>query len=626
MKSSLFRSPYFVAAAFLLAFIIFFSGLLGIIVLVGENKDQEKPKFETFENCNDLASYMNEHYQSPIYYYDDIDGRGSVGEEAPSESDGGSDDYSQTNVQVEGVDEADVVKTNGESIFLFDTNNNLVIVDAETMEVKSRTLLKFSPNGMFLDGNRVLVYGPSSYTWRNKLGGGYESSRVVVYNITNTSEPKLVRSISMQGYTGNARMVDGYVYLTTSLYTNNTGDLTGEEVNDLLPSYVIDDESKKLIEESKPECTDVSHFGENANNFVTVASINVAEGDFKTKVILGNSETIYASTDNIYLTSTNYNLTPISEPDFGITVPEPDRSFQPYETSIFRLGLNSGDIEFEASGEVIGTILNQFSMDEYYGTFRIATTHTDENFETVNNLFILDEELNELGSVTDLAKGENIYSVRFMGDRAFVVTFETIDPLFAIDLSDPENPEVKGELKISGYSSYLHPLDADHLIGIGKEVDEYTGSEKGLKFTIFDVSDLDDPRVLDNETIDSDYSYSEVLSDHKAFLYHPEQNLIVVPVYYTTQSGYYELDRYIDSKGFDGFEAIKISDDFENFELRDISDTKKGYQSYWSSPRSLYIGENLFTYKDGMLKKLNIDTFEQIDEVEISKDYYKVVY
>ena len=210
-------------------------------------------------------------------------------------------------------------------------------------------------------------------------------------------------------------------------------------------------------------------------------------------------------------------------------------------SELFKFTLNKTNVTFQSSATLKGHLLNQFSMDEHKGYFRVVTTEGntwDDKKPSENNLFILDENLNTTGSVEGLAKGERIYSARFMGDKAYMVTFRETDPLFVIDVANPAAPKVLGELKIPGFSNYLHPLDDNHLIGFGYE----TVAEKnpqggepliltmGMKISLFDVTDFHNPKEKDTEIIGGRGTYSQIQYDHKALFQHEERNLYGFPI------------------------------------------------------------------------------------------------
>jgi len=306
------------------------------------------------------------------------------------------------------------------------------------------------------------------------------------------------------------------------------------------------------------------------------------------------------------------------------------------ETRITKIGIEDGEIKFKANGTVPGYVLNQFSMDEHDGYFRIATTSTNEGRMEGNNVFVMDSELNLVGSVEGLAEGEQIYSSRFMGDRCYLVTFKITDPLFTIDLSDPENPEVLGALKIPGFSTYLHPYDENIIIGIGKETIEDKWGEiawqQGVKISLFDVSDVTDPKELAKLEIGDRGTESNALYDHHAFLFSRARNLLVLPI---LEAQIDESD-FADGKApddwygeyvYQGAYIFDISE--EGIELRGkvthIEDQdeflKSGYwfESDYQVERSLYIEDNLYTLSNGMLKVNSLNSLEELAAIKLGE-------
>jgi uncharacterized secreted protein with C-terminal beta-propeller domain len=286
-------------------------------------------------------------------------------------------------------------------------------------------------------------------------------------------------------------------------------------------------------------------------------------------------------------------------------------------------------IDYGARGEVPGRLLNQFSMDEDNGKFRVATTSefwTPRGGSVLhNNVYVLDSDMEIVGKLEEIAEGESIYAARFMGDRLYLVTFERIDPFFVIDLSG-DNPRVLGELKLPGYSNYLHPYDEDHVIGIGKETKEtpYGGVEiLGVKLALFDVSDVNNPKAVDVFEIGGSGTDSEVLYDHKALLFSREKNILSVPVSIMPEyQPIYEDERYIQPKIWRGFYVFGI-DPEDGFELKgeiehfnDVSDYYYAYGTHGS--RSFYIGDLLYTVSLNNLIKMNeLDDLTELNELDI---------
>jgi uncharacterized secreted protein with C-terminal beta-propeller domain len=304
------------------------------------------------------------------------------------------------------------------------------------------------------------------------------------------------------------------------------------------------------------------------------------------------------------------------------------------KTIIHRISINSGEIKYESRGEVPGHVLNQFSMDEYNGHFRIATTTGSWDMTSKNHVYVLDMNLDTVGNLEDLAPGESIYSARFIGNRVYLVTFRKIDPLFVIDLTDPYNPKVLGKLKIPGYSDYLHPYDENHVIGIGKETVAAEEGDfawyQGVKLSLFDVSDVEKPKEISKYEIGDRGTDSYALRDHKAFLFSREKGIMVLPILLA------EIDEEKYPNGvppnaygdyvWQGAYVLELT--LENgFLLKgrvthletDEELEKSGY--YFGSPysvtRSFYIENVLYTVSLKKVKMNDMDTLEQLGEVEL---------
>ena len=285
---------------------------------------------------------------------------------------------------------------------------------------------------------------------------------------------------------------------------------------------------------------------------------------------------------------------------------------------------------YVANGEVPGMVLNQFSMDEYEGYFRVATTTYEPTSQ--NNVYILDMALNVTGSLEDLAQGETIYSARFMGERCYLVTFKQVDPLFVIDLKDPYNPKVLGYLKVTGYSNYLHPYDETHIIGIGKETTEEGDFAwyQGVKISLFDVSDVKNPVEISKYEIGHRGTDSPVLWDHKAFLFDKSRNLLVIPVSVAEIDGA-EYPEGVPSWAYgetvwQGAYIFHISPDAglrlegRITHIENLAEPEQDYYYFYSSfsvQRSLYIGDVLYTISNAKIKMNSLENLDYINEVEL---------
>jgi uncharacterized secreted protein with C-terminal beta-propeller domain len=263
-------------------------------------------------------------------------------------------------------------------------------------------------------------------------------------------------------------------------------------------------------------------------------------------------------------------------------------------------------------------------MDEYNNNFRIATTTGNWQAESLNHVYVLDNNLQIIGKLEDLAHGEKIYSVRFLGEKGYLVTFRQMDPLFVIDLSNPTNPAVLGYLKIPGVSNYLHPYDETHVIGVGVDATEQ-GRVQGMKLSLFDVSDVSNPKEISKYIIGERGTYSEALNDHKAFLFSKGKNLLVIPIslaekdYQQTWQGAYVFNVDL-SNGF----VLKGRITHEN---ETINKTEYYYYDYQSQiRRSLYMDDVLYTLSGKMIKMNDLSDLKEINKVElpIEQEIYPV--
>lgn len=487
--------------------------------------------------------------------------------------------HSDTNVQVQGVDEADTVKV-GDDGYIYQINNNQVrIVKGIPVEelAQSATISfpdnNFYPSGIYVQDGKLAILGTSwqtiaqpdsisktIYPW---WGGwsNYAQTRVLIYDVTDHEKPLQIRDVAIDGDYISSRKIDSDLYFVARTYPRyylygGVDSVPVIKAADMLPS--ISDTSSVRMSKRLLPLKDLSFFPDFVEpDYVVVASINLdrPEQTVETKAYLGAGEMVYASTKNLYLSASKYNfnyaagkMMPLDDGavGMGITVPNTTNT-DTISTQIFKFKISNGQINFSAAGEVPGTVLNQFSMDENGDYFRIATTtpnwYSSSN-QSTNSLFVLNKSLKTVGKLENLAEGEQIYSARFIGDRCYLVTFRLVDPLFAIDLSQPDQPSVIGELKIPGYSNYLHPYDETHLIGFGKNAAVYQSEQanpdqfwaggsafyQGLKVALFDVADMANPKELYSITIGDRGTNSPLLWDHKALYWDQERHLFGFPV------------------------------------------------------------------------------------------------
>ncbi|MFA5174064.1 MAG: beta-propeller domain-containing protein [Candidatus Pacearchaeota archaeon] len=628
-----------------------------------------------------------------------------------SDESSSSSSYSTTNIQVEGVDEADIVKNDGKYIYVV-SGSRIIIVDAYPAE-NMQILSELNVSGVFdiyINRDKLIVlaneygnYGSESFLTKSIsevacLGCG-SSSRIVVYtyDISDKENPILENNASIEGNYVNSRMIGDYVYLITTKYINS--------YDPHPPLYEINGVKNEV------SASEVYYFDYEDSSYVftNIMAVNIENGEINHKVYLtGGASTIYVSEDNIYLTYNKH----ISQKDYidkqirevyleilpnkGEINKILNSDKKPYEklsevqeifndylkemqgqdvtefsdkynslnkefesriskenekTAIHKIGIDKLDIEYAGVGEVPGTILNQFSMDEYKENFRIATTSGESwSGTSLNNVYILDEDLEIIGKVEDLAKGERIYSARFMGDRGYLVTFKSVDPLFVIDLKDSENPQVLGYLKIPGYSDYLHPYDENHVIGIGKDVDEsidadkvhsegavYYTAIKGVKVSLFDVTDVENPIEEAKYVIGDRGTESSVLYDPKALLFDKEKGILVIPVSVAELKPSYWDSRYLNPVTvWQGAYVLNINLDGISSRgkithNKDIKPDETGYINFpYSSQiqRSLYMDNVLYTISLGKIKANDLNTLKEINEVDLgyTENYYPYYY
>jgi len=349
-------------------------------------------------------------------------------------------------------------------------------------------------------------------------------------------------------------------------------------------------------------------------------------------VILGGSDNVYASLNNLYVANTTYMQNqPILKEMFNYIFPTQEI------TTVYKFALENGNITYKSKGDVEGTVLNQFSMDEYNDYFRVATTegHVSRGGgNSSNNVYVLDKELSVTGSVNNIAPGEQIYSARFMGDKGYVVTFQKVDPFFTLDLKDPKNPKILGQLKIPGYSDYLHPLDENHILGLGKNTIQAEEGGfawyQGIKIAIFDVTDFAHPKEVFKTEIGDRGTDSYALHDHKAFLYDAQKELLVIPVMVAElteeQKVQSEAPNTYGNYTFQGAYVYQV-DVETGFKLKgrvthyDNGFSKDRYYYYYSDDksiqRSLYIGDNLYTISGTMIKVNSLSDLKEIKKVEL---------
>lgn len=488
------------------------------------------------------------------------------------DSSSAASDYSQTNVQVEGVDEADIIKNDGEYIYciIYSSLYVLDVRDPQNMKVAAVIADDFSLtdyyenySDLFYDrdsktlsvisnsyyGNTGIVYpemapavdsaGVASEPYYGGMYPPQEYTKLQTYDVSDPYSPKEIRTFCQDGYYISSRRIEDTVYLITSQYLWYDSALKAE---DLMPS--ISDGKDNWTTIPAPDIYIVNP--DYASTFTIVSAVDTRRTDIpaRTQAVVGQGTVVYASADTLFIAASIWDtaIYPMYDTFSGAQVTrkiDAPVSDDVYKTKILSFTITNGTLEAKASGTVSGTLLNQYSMDEYQGNLRVATTSGNWTNESSNNVFVLNGNLDMISSLTGLAPGEQIYSVRFAEDRIYLVTFQQVDPFFVIDASDPSNLTVLGKLKIPGYSNYMQMLGDNKVLAIGNTTYVSGGSviPAGLKIAVFDVTDPANP-ILQSSLIYGDtYGYSDVQYNPKALLLNQSRGLIGLPVSFDLASG-----------------------------------------------------------------------------------------
>lgn len=526
---------------------------------------------------------------------------------------------SETNVQVHGIDEGDLIKTDGNSIY-FARDSDIIIAEANGKSSTAKSTISeehFQPVELYVHKDLLIAIGNSSKSLRDQSKTAeyvMEQTSIIFYRISDQKPPEKIREVTLEGDMTASRQMDGYLYLVANSYPPYH--ILQDNKQNMDPRPFIKDSAVAQSNSQPLAYHDIYFFPESTENaFMLLASINLNDMEEAAQIesYLGASDQLYMSKNNIYIAMEKYDAALETSDSAEIAVNNSAN------TEIFQFHIDNGSIDFQNSLSVSGTLVNQFAMDERDGVFRVATTNEKDN-TTTNNLYTFDSKLNALGSIEDLAKGEQIYSVRYLDNVAYMVTFKQVDPLFVIDLADPATPTVLGKLKIPGFSNYLHPLDKDHVIGFGqhtKLVQEENSNEPsvrmdGIKLSLFDVSDQANPKEIDSEVIGEGSSYTELNHNHKALFKHPGKNLFGFPaMVFDTKTVHkgdatYEEERPV----FAGAFLYSITPE-DGIVLKDTITHKENVQDYpeWDSEirRIVSVDDNLYTFSYDQMRVYDLN-------------------
>lgn len=620
--------------------------------------------FRVFDTCDDLLSYYQANALEmvgpwgldgfPMYSMGDT-AITSLAADGAAEA-AGAARVTGTNNQIAGVDEADIVKTDGSRIFTITDGVFRVLTVGATVELRGRIQLDWWPQAMLLHGDAVLLIGQvwggagiSPLEDRVGIAPQYQSTvtRLMQVDVSDPDRPRVGATLDMDGSYVSARLVDGIVRLAITsspvgiewAYPDGSGIRAEREATEAnrqiiadttldnwLPYYVyrsdgIEQEGRLL------DCTKVMAPNEFSGlETLSLLTFDLASGlqSWADAAVVASGSTMYATEDHVYLATQRWVDWRVLA-DAG----EIDDAADGFRTQIHLFDTTDpGAPRYMASGEVRGFLLNQFSLDEHDGVLRVATTSqpTGWGFSTASESQVVTlrrdgDRLETLGQVGGLGKGEQIYSVRFMGDLGYVVTFRQTDPLYVIDLSDPATPAAVGELKINGYSAYLHPVGEGRLLGLGQDATD-EGRRLGTQLSLFDVTDPANPQRLD--TVSMDGGWSAVEGDHHAFTFvdglvlAPFESWIWGPVEGNT----------VESGRFDtGVMAVRVEGDRLTLAdiLRPLFDGPIDEKDLWETGndpwrmvplRTIVIGDRIFTITNGGVAIHDFSTYQRLDVVE----------
>ncbi len=536
--------------------------------------------------------------------------------------------FTGTNVQVQGVDEPDRVKTDGTILFV-STSNAVTILKAyppnSTSTLSTIAFQNAMIMGMEISRDRLMVIDQRS------TNATYID--LLLYDTSVPSSPKLMGNTSVAGTYVAARLAQGYIYAVIqqpSYRFNDKGNATG-----VMP-LVAEDGVRKTLPPSSvyytPNRAQISFY-------TMVASMSMSTGKESTlSVLTGPSSTIYVSPSNIYVVYANY------QEFYADNIPgdiytggaiSSTNLQQGQNSTIFRASYSSdGNVTVKAVGSVPGTVLNQFSLDEYDNYFRVATSRFAKiggAYTRSDDVYVLGQDMSQVSALRNLAPGENIYAVRFVADMGYVVTFEQIDPLFAISFKDIANPVVLSALKVTGYSDYLHPLPGGYLIGVGKEaVPSSNGNFAwylGMKLSLFRVFENGTSTQISKYLIGDRGTESPVLNDHLAFTFDSSRNITVIPVMLAKVSG---NQTYGPSSPppygdivWQGVYVFKVTG--AGFTLLGRVSQYPPGKSYGDSPannlqidRSVIIGNYLYTVSQGEVMVSSLSSFSMVATVQLA--------
>ena len=585
---------------------------------------------------------------SMFYHNYDVIGKadnaGSIGIDSASSTESSSSssntkDYSTTNIQVENVDEADIVKTDGDYIYSISEDNVIITDVKDPKQPKVVATIQSEdddiPEDIILYKDKLAVISAKGNQTQRYYYNNRMNTVVKIYNITSREKPVLTKSYEMYEPYYTSRCIDNVLYVISS------GNLRKED-DEIVVGYNEDNMEKEMSIDKIKYLKDVKT---TKQTLISTVDLNNETADIQLDSYLMNISNAYVSENAIYLLNQKYNndsKIPMKllfgfKGVFGLEDYYEMDSESGYYTEIYKFDIKE-NVEYKAKTKAKGKTINQYSLDEKDNHLRIALYDNDGS-----RVAIFDEDLKQIGISDNVAKGEKMYSSRFIGDKVYFVTYKTIDPLFVMDLSNETKPKVLGKLKIPGYSTYLHPYDENHIIGIGMETKEIINRNSsgkvistiakvvGMKMALFDVSNVNSPVQISSVVIGDSRTTSAILTNPKALLFSKEKSLIAIPVnnysqdFEVTSSNNYETminnyTKYSKPYNAEGYFVYNINVQ-DGFKLKGVITHEKTNATYYYSNskllRGLYIDNNLYTVSETMIKVNELDSLKAVGELKL---------
>jgi uncharacterized secreted protein with C-terminal beta-propeller domain len=624
--------------------------------IVPDEAGSDAGMVETLDSEAELEAYLKDQYAKSVYHNNYSIPRLEATTDATATA--GTINYTQTNIQEVGVDEADVVKTDGTYFYISDPNSFHIVKISNPMQMVATRTVNGNVEALYLYNQKLVVlYTPAQAggePWPHialpEPGGLFgmpywipvkKRHGITIYDISDPSNPKKLKTVEFDGHLVSSRLIDGKLHTVQQFvpelppldYTYdgtqedfdkrieaNTAALEDVPLEQLIPYYrVVGDAPNPPVDRPLVSPQDfyrpISRDGGGTITTVVTFDLDDPNMDFACVGIIANAHIVYASTQALYIVTHKYNSGPLS--------PEGEVN-RAKETTIYKFSLAGQAVQYVGGGAVAGWILNQFSLGEYQDVLRVAATTGDLWDSTSRNhvycLQLKEQTLETIGSIEDLAPGEKIYSARFMGERGYLVTFVNIDPLFTLDLSDPGAPEMVGYLKVPGYSDYIHPYGENYLITVGKdavpsEEDDFAWYQ-GVQLSIFDVTDFAKPALLHKELIGDRGTSSEALHNHKAFTFWAANELLALPINLYEHASPPQYPYQHGEKTFEGLYVYRVSVEsgFDllgriNTENRNTTNDRINWYNHWT--RGIFVDQMVYAVTNNAVRSALTDQIEE---------------